>query len=378
MRKLHYYCMMTLVAILLVACLGQSAHALPAFARRAGGVSCTMCHWDMNSLNRTGIDFLRQGLRLPGEEANVNDPDMKFGNYTSLVLNPNFSAVKDGSTKFSAGNAILWLAGPVDSRFSTVAEIEFKIDSEEVEVEEVYGQYISNPGDRYYSARMGQFQPFLFFTQVSGPIRTTLSRPTVMSGRSTNGNSFRPRDRVRGVEFGAISGPLSGYVGVGNGPGQNTSDNHMDVYATVEQEIGPLGSSIGAWTYWGEAVLPAPAAGFRDAFRRSGVIGNYTSPKTRVVAAFLFGEDGNPGGRLDNEGWFVEVDRKLRENVIGYFRWDEFEADLSGGGKRKTDGPSIGATWTPSELTRLAMELQFLDTDGTSSDSVTIEFQIAL
>ena len=218
--------------------------------------------------------------------------------------------------------------------------------------------------------------PFLFFTQVSGPARTTLSRPSVMSGRSTNGNKFRPRDRVRGVEFGAISGPLSGYVGIGNGPGQNASDNHMDCYATIEREFGTLGSSVGAWTYRGEAVL---AGGFRDSFDRSGVIGNYTSPDTRVVAAYLFGSDCDPGGPdLDNEGWFLEVDQRLRDGVIGYFRWDEFEADLSGGGRRKTDGPSLGATWTPSDLTRLGIELQFLDTDGTSHDSVTIEFQLAL
>ncbi len=352
------------------------ADAVPAFSRRAGGVSCNMCHWHQNALNATGKQYLQSGVRLPGEQADVTASDFKVGDYASLVLAPNLSAVEHDGTVFSAGDAVLWLGGPVDNLFSALAEVEFKIDDEEVEVEEVYVHFVSDLGNNYFSARFGQFQPFLFLSNVSGPPRITLSRPEVMSGRATNDNTFRPRNRLRGIELGAVDGPLAGYVGLGNGTGQNASDNHMDVYVTVERAFGTQGSSIGAWAYWGEAVL---TGGFRDSFERYGVIGNYTAQKTRAVGGLLFGDNEDPGGAdLDNDGWFLEIDQRVGVDTVAYFRWDEFNRDLAAGGERETDGPTLGISWTPTELSRFTIEAQSLDTDGTDVDSIVVEMHLAI
>jgi hypothetical protein len=364
-----------LMAVLAVVILAGPANAVPAFSRRAEGVSCTMCHWHPNALNQTGKDYLRQGTRLPGEEASVVSAETQFSHYASFILAPSISAVEDGGTRFSAGDAVLWLGGPVDAKFSGLAEVEFKIDDEEVEVEEVYVQYVSTPDTRYFSARMGQFQPLLFLTNVSGPPRITLSRPAAMSGRATNGNRFRPRDRVRGVEVGAVGGPVDVYLGLGNGTGQNAADNHMDVYLTAEYDIGTQGSSVGAWAYWGEAVLEGD---FRDSFNDSATTEIYTAQQVRAVGGLLVGENDDPSGvKLDNDGWFLEVDVKVRPGTALYARWDDFSRDLAAGGEVETDGLTAGVSWRPTEVTRVTVEAQWLDTDGTSQDSVTAEVHIS-
>jgi hypothetical protein len=364
------------IALLAVLCLEPPALAVPSFARRAGGVSCTMCHWHQNALNSVGKEFLRHGARIAGEEVKVESSDLKLSHYASILWTPNLSAVEDSGTRFGAGDLMLWLGGPIDSRLSALAETEFVVDEGEVEVEEIYAHYVSSLESKYYSIRAGQFQPLLLLTNASGPPRITLSRAEALSGRATNGNSFRPRDRVRGLELGTVNGPLSAYLGIGNGPGQNEEDNHMDVYATIEREIGNEGSSIGAYAYWGEAVL---TSGFRDSFRRYGVIGNYTKQRTRVSGAFLFGSNDDPSGAdLDNSGWFVEVAQRLRPETAAYIRFDKFDRDLASGGERTTDGPTLGISWIPSSLTRLTLEAQFLDTDGSSQNSLTAELQVAL
>ncbi len=363
-----------LMVFLAVVLLTAPAGAVPAFSRRAGGVSCSLCHWHQNALNQTGKEYLRQGLRLPGDQADVVSTEMQLSQYASFILAPNLSAVENDGTRFSAGDAVLWLSGPVDANFSALGEVEYKIDDEEVEVEEVYAQYVSGPGPRYISARMGQFQPFLFLTNVSGPPRITLSRPAVMSGRATNGNSFRPRNRLRGVEVGAVGGALDAYLGVGNGTGQNAADNHMDLYLTLERDIGTQGSSVGAYAYWGEAVLDAT----RDSFNRYGVLGNYTMEKVRAVGALLFGENDDPSGvTLDNSGWFLEVDVRVKDDTAVYLRWDDYDRDLVAGGELQTDGPTLGISWIPTEVTRVTIEAQSLDTDSTSEDSLTAEAHIA-
>jgi hypothetical protein len=363
------------MATLVVIGLAGPGDAMPSFARRAEGVSCNLCHWHLNALNQTGKDYLRRGARLPEEEANVISAETRFSHDASALLAPTLSAVEGDGTRFLAGDAVLCLGGPVDAHFSAFGEIEFKIDDEEVEVEEMYVQYVSTPDTKYFSARVGQFQPLLFLTNVSGPPRITLSRASVMSGRATNGNRFRPRDRVRGVEVGAVTGPLDVYLGVGNGTGQNAADNHMDIYLTAEHPIGTQGSSVGAWAYWGEAVLEDD---FRDSYNRYGVIGNYTVQKLRAVGGLLVGENDDPSGvSLDNDGWFLEADVMVRPDTAVYARWDEFTRDLAAGGESETDGPTVGVSWRPTEVTRVTVEAQWLDTDDAEENSVTAEAQIA-
>jgi hypothetical protein len=375
MTKHHFLSTAAIIAAVLASIFLQSAsNAVPSFARRAGGVSCDMCHWHQNALNATGKEFLRHGVRFADEQANAGDEDFKLSHYASLLLTPGLSAVEGDGTRFSAGDAALWVGGPLDGKFSALAEIEFQIDDVEVEVEEIYAHYVSDPGSNYFSGRIGQFQPLALLAQVSGAARTTISRPEAISGRATNGNGFRPRSRLRGVEFGTVRGPLSAYLGLGNGPQQNAADNHMDIYATVEHEFGDQGSSIGAWAYWGEAVL---GGGERDSFNRYGILGNYTAEKFRVLGGVLVGSNDDAlGAELNNQGGFLEVDYALKPGTVLYGRWDKFDRDVSGGGETSTDGPTLGFSWLPTAFTRIAVEGQWLDTNGTSTNSATAEVQI--
>ncbi|MDO8586379.1 MAG: hypothetical protein Q7T82_05005 [Armatimonadota bacterium] len=395
--------------VMLMSCV--TVQAVPMFARRWDGANCTKCHWQQNALNATGRAYLKHGIRDVGETADLREADFRLSHYVSAVVAPSMSAVKGGGTAFSVGALDLWAGGPVDSNFSLLSEVEFGIDEENtVEAEEVYVHFVSKGdqdqqakaapapkavgaeeeedesepellGAKYFSARFGQFQPLLLLGHVSGPPRISISRPLAISGRATNGNSFRPRSRVRGMEVGAVNGPLSAYLGIGNGPQQNEDDNDMDAYATVERDLGTSGSSIGAYGYWGKAVL---AGGFRDSFQRYGVIGNWTIEKTRLVGGFLFGSNEDPlgGADLDNDGWFLEWAQKIgkKEGAVAYARWDKFDADEAAGGQKETDGITLGASWTPDPETatiRLAIEGQLLDVDGADEDSITMELQIA-
>ncbi len=253
--------------------------------------------------------------------------------------------------------------------------MEFKIDDEEVEVEEVYAQMVDGSEGSYFSARIGQFQPLLLLSNESGPPRIPLSQPEVLSGQATNGNSFRPRSRLRGVEAGWVRGYNSWYIGLGNGPGQNETDNHMDIYVTYEGELGAEGSSIGAYAYFGEAVLES---GFRDSFERYGVIGNYTRSKTRLTGGFLLGSNDDPSGAdLDNDGWYVQVARIVGTGLVVYLRWDEYSADRPTGGEDETDGLTLGVSSTPSELVRPTLEGRALDMDDVDQDSLVGQVQIA-
>ncbi|MBI2842298.1 MAG: hypothetical protein HYX78_02750 [Armatimonadetes bacterium] len=398
-------------AAAIVLAVNLPADALPMFARRMDGASCTKCHWHQNALNATGRAFLKHGIREVGETADARESGFKASHYLSFMVTPGFSAVRDDRTAFSAGHAGLWLGGPVNANFSMLSEIEVDADEENmVEAEEFYAHYVTNsrsgtktapasahgsgqggPEDeeeeeemadlltsKYLSVRLGQFQPLVLLGHVSGAARISLNRPEAISGRATNGNGWRPRSRLRGIEVGSVNGPLSAYLGFGNGQGQNEDDNHMDIYTTVERDLGTKGSSVGAYAYWGEAVL---SGGFRDSFNRYGVIGNYTAEMTRLVGGFLFGDNDDPSGvNLDNDGWFVELAQHVAgEGVVAYARWDDFSRDLAAGGKRETDGPTLGISWTPdpdNAVMRLNVEGQWLDTDGTSGDSVTVELQI--
>ncbi|OGO35576.1 MAG: hypothetical protein A2147_00980 [Chloroflexi bacterium RBG_16_57_8] len=383
------------------------AQALPMFARRSDGANCTKCHWQQNALNATGRAYLKHGIRDVGETVDLREAELRLSQYMSLVVAPSLSAVKNDTTAFSGGEVALWTGGPVDSNFSLVSEIAFLVDEDAVEAEEVYAHFVTNAGTgqngkaatvggavadgeeedepeaellsaKYLSARVGQFQPFLLLGQVSGPPRISLSRPVAMSGKATNGNSFRPRSRLRGLEVGAVNGPLSAYLGIGNGPQQNAADNAMDMYATVERDLGTSGSSVGAYAYWGKAVL---SGGSRDSFRRYGVIGNCTLENTRLVGGFLLGSNDNPGGAsLDNDGWFLEWAQHVgNKGTVAYARWDKFNADLAAGGQVKTDGMTLGISWTPNPdaaTMRLAIEGQWLDEDSTDQDGITTELQL--
>ncbi len=398
--------------------------AIPAFARRMSA-NCAQCHLIPGELNLTGKDFLKRGFRefeeitpdvepgvamaIPALETPAGPPagektgleqevaelraevaelraeqDAMAGvptlsDYVTVAGEYSFEAEEGATSTFGPGVFELLAGGPLSPGFSFFSEVEAGIgdtsDESEVEVEEFYGQYTSGIGTDYATVRFGSFQPILLTTHQSGPPRTILERPVVLSGRAANGNGWRPRSRLRGVELGLIRGNFAGYAALGNGEGQNVSDSHMDYYVTLEQILDDNGSSIGVWTFSGDTPLvgaAAPADG-RDDFRRYGVLGNYATERSKVTAAYLTGDNESSAGDLDNDGFFVQYLHMVGEDAAVYARWDDFERDLVGGGTEETDGVTIGGRiWMASQFA-LTLEGRLLETDGVDEDTLEAE-----
>ena len=416
-----------LCATFLLALLDKRGEAVPAFARRIGA-KCSQCHFIAGELNLTGKDFLRRGLRefeevtpdvqpgvttagaesasessepagagaepQTGVERRLQQLEQEMarmraggqtgagaslGEYLSLIGKYGFESEKGGTSRFGPGELALWSGGPLSPEFSYVAEVEAAVgatsDESELETEEFYGQYTSGVGANYTTIRFGSFQPILLTTHQSGAPRIILERPAVLSGRSGNGNGWRPRSRLRGVEAGILRGNFAGYLGIGNGQGQNTGDSHMDFYGTLERTFDDNGSSLGLWAFSGDTPLTgiaAPPDG-RDRFKRWGILGNYAKEKTKVVGAFLKGTNESAAGDLDNDGFFLQVLHLVSPDAAVYARWDDFQRDLAAGGQEETDGITVGGRWWMSSQFGFTAEAGFLETNGDDDKRFALE-----
>ncbi len=365
------------------------------------GANCATCHFRPAELNVAGKDFLRRGFRFeevptpdiaPGAERGEGEDQrpLTLTEIVSILGEHGFEADLDGGSAFEGGVFELVGAAAVSPEFSLFTEVEFKVEDEEVEVEEFWGQWTSATEGNYWTARIGQFQPLLLLTNQSGGPRISLSRPEVYSGRAANGNRFRPRNRLRGLEIGRMCGDLYTYFGIGNGEGQNEEDNHMDIYATTELNLDENGSSVGFWAYFGETPVDGEDGTFTDDFHRVGVVGNCASERTKFTGALLWGEnDSDPywnGGKLDNHGFFLMGQHLCSSDTAVYARWDDFTRDLPGvspsarnssSRELDTDGITLGIQWWPSTYIRIVGELQFLETNGEDDDTLAIAFQWA-
>ncbi len=416
--------LLALCALFVTLAFPDPGDAMPAFARRISA-NCTQCHMIPGELNLTGKDFLKRGFRefeeitpdvepgattaTPAVDAGAAPPVgeqtglarevaelraevaalradqdeaagvLTISDYVTVAGEYGFESEEGGTSRFGPGVFELLAGGPLSPNLSFFSEVEAKIgdtgDESEVEVEEFYGQHTSGIGANYTTVRFGSFQPILLTTHQSGPPRTILERPAVLSGRAANGNGWRPRSRLRGAELGLIRDKFAGYVALGNGQGQNVDDNHMDYYVTLEQTLDDNGSSIGYWGFWGDTPLggaSAPADG-RDDFSRYGVLGNYATETGKFTAAYLTGENESSAGDLDNKGFFLQYLHMVGDDAAVYGRWDDFERDLVGGGTEETDGFTIGGrVWIASQFA-LSAEAGFLDTDGEEENRVEVE-----
>src|SRR3989338_510414 len=190
--------------------------AIAAWARKYG-FDCTVCHWSVNKLNKTGQDFLRQG---------------------NMTGNSDFSDF--GRTKLA----------------------------------DAFLQYTYGDEKKFTTARFGQISPQLLYIHGTGG---RFGKDRAMALTSTLGSTnYKPFQRNYGAEVSQFYKGFMGTVGVLNGTGGSLfnvvdTNSYKDVYATLDYEFNKEGSIVGLYGYHGKF----PRAGFDDTFFQVGPMFNY-------------------------------------------------------------------------------------------------------
>jgi len=408
----------------------QPASAISAWSRRYGA-DCSMCHWRVNRLNETGKEFLRRGHRLPGEGSEAEGKAIPIDQYWSLTQKIRFADLenidpsKNTNSRFDVEAFSLYVGGPLDEKYSFFTEQYLhesnKSGADREKLAESYLQWNSSTTDDYTSIRAGQMQPYLLhYHEIGG--RLPISRPVVLNdavasvrvGTTSDGaplyNIFRPRQRNYGIEVAHNWSEQKTYaaLGVVNGTGHAPANipfdpnGSKDVYLTVEKTFDAAGSSVGLYSYWGEAVLspgqstaPQEVGGPEVDFRRIGLVGNYTKSNWSLVGGLIWGEDdvlvdvaqdattkalsgGTPAGDVESRGYFLQGMYLINPVWSGYLRWDRMEPDRDDAfpGNADVSGPTVGASAILTKYARLSIELNNLETgDGPAQRNLTVEAQ---
>ncbi|MHB1462466.1 MAG: hypothetical protein ACYC1M_14360 [Armatimonadota bacterium] len=378
-----------------------AAQAIPAFARREG-VQCQMCHFRPPELNEDGHAYLRLGLRedppdVKGSMGETGKTDMggkegmpskapvaatpaplgqplliDWAKYLTVMGHHGFTAQTGQRTAFDAGVFDLWAAGPIDQKWSALANPSFDIQNGGSSVDQAYGQFISHWGDKFQSARFGKTLPLAILFNQGGP-SMSISTPLVLSYGPDTGTSWTPATQLRGLEIGAVNLPRwNVYVGAGQPHLESPLiglETHTDVYASAEYLIGENGNSVSLYGYSGRAWLSPAATG--QSFHRIGLFGNAFWPKTKAVVGYLTGRDKDINDvSLDNTGGFLLVEHLLSERWAVYARYDHMRQDLTAGGSQTIQGPTIGVSWWAQTQIRLNLEARSLEVTGQRDDKM--------
>lgn len=372
-----------------------AAQAIPAFARREG-LKCQMCHFRVPELKEDGQAYVRRGLReeppgamsdmadqvatpmggmeaMPSETPAAGTPralgqplPIKGANYLTVMGHHAFTMQSGEESAFDAGVIDLWAAGPIDQRWSGLANPSLDIQNGGASVDQAYGQFITRWDKKFQSARFGQSLPFAILFNQGGP-SMPLSTPVVLSTGPDTGTSWTPATLLRGLEIGAVNTPRwNAYLGAGQPHLESSltgTEANTDVYASAEYLIGKNDTSVTLYGYSGRAWL-SPAATERS-FHRIGVFGNAYWPKTKAVVGYLAGSDKDVNNHsLKNSGYFLLGERLLSDRWSAYARYDQMRQGLTAGGSQTTRGPALGVSWWAQTQIRLTVEAQMLKTTG--------------
>lgn len=102
----------------------KDSFAIAAWARKYGA-DCTMCHWNVNKLNKTGQDFLRRGHQMANEEVGK----FSLSDYVSFTAKVRFNAQDSKITTFEEHAFSMYTGGALDKGFSYFAEMYFHENS---------------------------------------------------------------------------------------------------------------------------------------------------------------------------------------------------------------------------------------------------------
>ena len=265
--------------------------AIAAWARKYG-FDCTVCHWSVNKLNKTGQDFLRQGHMNFKEDASGKS----LSDYLSLTAKIRFNTFKQDTFEQHAFS--VYTGGPLDKGFSYFAEMYLHENSGNTtgnsdfsdfgrsKLADAFLQYTYGDEKKFTTARFGQISPQLLYIHGTGG---RFGKDRAMALTSTLGSTnYKPFQRNYGAEVSQFYKGFMGAVGVINGTGGSLfnvvdTNRHKDVYATLDYEFNKEGSIVGLYGYHGKF----PRAGFDDKFFQVGPMFNYLA-KSFTLSDFKF------------------------------------------------------------------------------------------
>jgi hypothetical protein len=373
----------------------QSSQAVPAFARREGSNCSKMCHFRLPELDEDGHAYIRRGLReeragmaaqmgmdMGTKEAAktpvastvrpLGEPlPLDWRDYLTVMGHHTYEARDHAQGKFHSGMIDGWIGGPLDQRWSGVANFAIDIEAGGVDVEQAYAQFNTSWGPRFASLRFGQLLPFAVLFNGGGAVMP-LSTPVVLETPSRARNPWVPTTLLRGVEFGAVNLPRwNAYVGAGQPQIDDVvGASHTDVYASAEYLVGQKGA-FSAFGYKG-GIAASPGQPSID-YGRVALFANVYVPRMKGVAGLLWGRDKPTGEEsLDTAGGFLLGEVLLAERVAGYARYDYATRDASIGDAETTDGPTVGVSFWAQTQVRLTLESQFLKSTGLSRERSAI------
>lgn len=335
------------------------SYAVPAFGKAAGNVSCAACHatptWQ---LNKTGLDFLRNGHRGEAKEFAVED--IKWDNYLSLVWKGRAKYVENATARvqLEQHSFSLYSGGPLSDRFSYFTEMYFSEntgataasstatanniaqgDAARKKLAEAFLQYNQPITDKSFIAfRFGEILPEIIHTFGVGA-RSIEDRAQIFNVGVRSANPWKPFTRSQGLDAKFNSEHFEATVGVVNGANVNTNaiddNNHKDLYGALQYEFDTNGSALGVFHYIGEA---RETATFNNEFNRTLVLGRFVMPdnKGRVSAAYMMGEEHSSATTtVKNNGYYGLVDYNFAPKYGVAVRYDNLNPTDSGRGEIK-------------------------------------------
>ncbi len=341
------------------------AAALPQWARRYS-VSCSTCHaWPSEQLTAVGLDFLRRGHRMKGDEF-----DKDFTHLLSAHVEWEYDFAQGTTNQFNDPELHIHGGGALSANFSAYFDANVNND-----IEAAYAQYTYEEGDNsYFTIRGGKLNPTLIRNYIGG-LSVSASTPLVFTGTTLGANPFTLDQTRLGVDVGGRLQNVFVQAGVVNGedvPGQAAVDHHKDVYGTAELTAPDGASGVGLYYYHGGYDLGDPTAGplLGDSYYRAAVFANWTAAHWRLAGAYLYGKDMVQTEAVSKiDGWFALFEFRPGGWWVPFVRYDDARTVLVVPGndrvRQGTAGVALELYQVASSSSRLALEL------ARSSDPVT-------
>jgi len=351
-----------MLAIALIA--PATTFAIPAWSRQAGA-SCTACHATPTmQLNKTGLDFLKNGHRA--EALKFSADDMKWDHYFSLVWKGRaFSDQLDGARtglantqkptlNFEQHSFSIYTGGALAERFSYFTELYLSEntgatsganvvqgDSARKKLAEAFIQYnhpLGDDGETFLAIRAGEILPEILHVFGVGA-RSAEQRAVVLNeALAGNSNTYRPFSRQQGLDFKLNNKHYELATGILNGSDTSTTnsidaDSDKDLYASALVMVDENESAVGAFYYKGKFSNYTVKQDFSTAllykndFYRAGLMGRYIQDKWRLVGTYFMGEEtiNATGGKANNSGFYALADYNFSDTYGVFARYDRLD-----------------------------------------------------
>jgi len=351
-----------LLAIALIA--PATTFAVPAWSRQAAA-SCTACHATPTmQLNKTGLDFLKNGHRAEALKASMDD--MKWDHYFSLVwkgrvfsdqlddARTGLANTQKPTLEFEQHSFSIYTGGALADRFSYFTELYLSEntgatsganvvqgDSARKKLAEAFIQYnhpLGEDGESFLAIRAGEILPAILHVFGVGA-RSAEQRAIVLNeALAGNSNTYRPFSRQQGLDATIVNKHFELAAGIVNGSDTSTTnsidaDSDKDIYLSGLFNLDENESAIGAFYYKGKFSNFTVKQDFTTAllykndFYKAGVMGRYIRDNWRLVGTYFLGEEtiNATGSKANNAGFYALADYNFSDTYGVFARYDRLD-----------------------------------------------------